>query len=124
RFARNAGRVRHRDVLVPLLAARLKLRPRAEWLAALEAAKVPCGPINDLAEVFADPQVRERGMTVDLAHPLAGEVRLVASPIKLGATPVRYRRAPPLLGQDTDAVLAEFGFDADQIAGLRQRGAI
>jgi crotonobetainyl-CoA:carnitine CoA-transferase CaiB-like acyl-CoA transferase len=124
RFARNAGRVRHRDVLVPLLAARLKRRPRAEWLAALEAAKVPCGPINDLAEVFADPQVQERGMTVDLAHPLAGEVRLVASPIKLAATPVRYRRAPPLLGQDTDAVLAEFGFDPEQIAGLRRRGAI
>jgi crotonobetainyl-CoA:carnitine CoA-transferase CaiB-like acyl-CoA transferase len=68
--------------------------------------------------------VQERGMTVDLAHPLAGEVRLVASPIKLAATPVRYRRAPPLLGADTDQVLAEFGFDPEQIAGLRQRGAI
>ena len=72
RFARNAGRVRDRAVLVPLLAARLKLRPRAEWLSALEAAKVPCGPINDLADVFADPQVRERAMTVELPHPLVG----------------------------------------------------
>jgi crotonobetainyl-CoA:carnitine CoA-transferase CaiB-like acyl-CoA transferase len=124
RFARNAGRVRHRDTLVPLLAARLKLRPRAAWLADLEAAKVPCGPINDLAEVFADPHVRERAMTVEMPHPLAGSVRVVASPIKLSATPVRYRRAPPLLGADTDAVLAELGLDAAAIAGLRERGAI
>jgi crotonobetainyl-CoA:carnitine CoA-transferase CaiB-like acyl-CoA transferase len=124
RFSRNAGRVRHRAVLVPLLAARLVLRPRAEWLAALEAAKVPCGPINDLAEVFADPQVQDRGMTVEMPHPLAGTVRLVASPIKLTATPVRYRLPPPLLGQDTDDVLAELGFDAAAIAGLRKRGAI
>jgi len=124
RFARNAGRVRHRATLVPLLAALLKLRPRAAWLADLEAAKVPCGPINDLAEVFADPHVRERAMTVEMPHPLAGSVRMVASPIKMAATPVRYRRAPPLLGADTDAVLAELGLDAAAIAGLRERGAI
>jgi crotonobetainyl-CoA:carnitine CoA-transferase CaiB-like acyl-CoA transferase len=124
RFARNAGRVRHRSVLVPLLAARLKLKPRAEWLAALEAAKVPCGPINDLADVFADPQVQARAMTVELAHPRAGSVRVVANPIRLSATPVRYRCAPPLLGADTDAVLAEFGFDAAAIAALRESGAI
>ena len=121
RFARNAGRVRHRAMLVPLLAARLKRAPRADWLAALEAAKVPCGPINDLAEVFADPQVRSARMTVELPHPLAGTVRLVASPMKLSATPVRYRRAPPLLGEDTDEVLAELGLDAEAIAALRER---
>ena len=124
RFARNAGRVRHREVLVPLLAARLKLKSRAEWLAALEAAKVPAGPINDLAEVFSDPQVTERRMTVDLPHPVAGSVTLVASPIKLSATPVRYRRTPPALGADTDEVLAEFGFDDDAIRSLRADGAI
>ncbi|MDQ2929137.1 MAG: CoA transferase [Pseudomonadota bacterium] len=124
RFARNAGRVRHRSVLVPLLSARLRLRRRSDWLAALEAAKVPCGPINDLAEVFADPQVRERAMTVEMPHPLAGTVKLVASPMKLAATPVRYRLAPPLLGSDTDAVLAELGFDEAAIAALRRRGAI
>ena len=124
RFARNAGRVRHREVLVPLLAERLKRRPRAEWLAALEAAKVPCGPINDLADVFADPQVLARAMTVDLPHPLAGSVRLVGSPIKLSATPVRYRRAPPLLGADTESVLAEHGYDAGAIAELRRSGVI
>jgi crotonobetainyl-CoA:carnitine CoA-transferase CaiB-like acyl-CoA transferase len=124
RFARNADRVRNRTVLIPLLAARLRLRARAAWLADLEAAKVPCGPINDLAEVFADPQVRERKMTVELPHPLAGAVRLVASPIRLAATPVRYRRAPPLLGDDTDAVLGELGLDAAAIAALRSAGAI
>ena len=124
RFARNAGRVRHREILVPILAARLKLKRRAEWLAALEAAKVPAGPINDLAEVFADPHVRSRDMTVEMAHPVAGAVRLVASPMKLAATPVRYRRTPPELGADTDAVLAEIGLDGVAIAALRASGAI
>ena len=124
RFARNAGRVRHREILVPMLAARLKLKPRAEWLAALEVAKVPAGPINDLAEVFADPHVRSRDMTVEMAHPVAGAVRLVASPMKLAATPVRYRRTPPELGADTDAVLAEIGLDAATVAALRASGAI
>ena len=124
RFARNAGRVRHRDVLVPILAARLKLKARAEWLDALEAAKVPAGPINDLAEVFADPHVRSREMTVALPHPVAGTVRLVASPMKLGATPVSYRHAPPLLGADTEQILAEFGFDSAAIATLLGAGAI
>ena len=124
RFSRNAGRVRHRATLVPLLAAALKRRPRAKWLEALEAAKVPCGPINDLAEVFADPQVRSRDMTVEMAHPLAGSIRVVASPLKLSATPVSYRRAPPLLGADTEQVLAEFGLDAGAIAALRRDGAL
>ncbi|MDQ6629069.1 MAG: CoA transferase [Pseudomonadota bacterium] len=124
RFARNAGRVRHRTTLVPMLAALLKHRTRADWLAAFEAAKVPSGPINDLAEVFADPQVAARDMTVELPHPLAGPIRVVASPMKLSRTPVRYRNAPPLLGADTDAVLAELGIDAAAIAALRQAGTI
>jgi crotonobetainyl-CoA:carnitine CoA-transferase CaiB-like acyl-CoA transferase len=124
RFARNAGRVRQRDVLVPLLAARLKQRTRADWLAALEAAKVPCGPINDLADVFADPQVRARAMTVRLPHPHTDELELVASPLKLSATPPVLRRAPPLLGQHTDEVLSEFGVGADERARLRALGVI
>ena len=124
RFARNAGRVRERAVLVPLLAERMRTKSRREWLEALEAAKVPCGPINDLAEVFADPQVQARAMTVAVPHALAGTVRLVASPMKLGRTPVQYRRAPPLLGADTDAVLTENGLDAAAIASLRASGAI
>jgi crotonobetainyl-CoA:carnitine CoA-transferase CaiB-like acyl-CoA transferase len=124
RFARNASRVRHRDVLVPLLEPILKARPRAEWLAALEAAKVPCGPINDLADVFADPQVRARRMTVTLPHPHVDALALVASPLKLSATPPVLRRPPPLLGQHTAEVLAELGLDAAQITHLRERGVI
>jgi crotonobetainyl-CoA:carnitine CoA-transferase CaiB-like acyl-CoA transferase len=124
RFARNADRVRHRHVLVPLLADLLKTRTRADWLAALEAAKVPCGPINDLADVFADPQVVERGMTVRLPHPLAGALDLVASPIKLSRTPVRYRSAPPLLGEHTDEVLLGLGLAAAELDALRREGVI
>lgn len=124
RFARNADRVRHRAVLVPMLAERMRRRPKAEWLAALEAAKVPCGPINDLAEVFADPQVQARGMTVQMAHPLAERVRLVASPMKFSATPVQYRRPPPLLGEHTHEVLTEAGLGIDEIAHLRATGVV
>ena len=124
RYARNAQRVRHRETLVPLLAAILRTRTRADWLAALEAAKVPCGPINDLAEVFADPQVRARGMTVTTPHPHSDALELVASPLKLSATPVQVRRPPPLLGQHTDEVLAEIGVDDASRRALRERGVI
>jgi crotonobetainyl-CoA:carnitine CoA-transferase CaiB-like acyl-CoA transferase len=124
RFARNADRVRHRAVLVPLLAALMKTRRRADWLGALEAAKVPCGPINDLADVFADPQVQQRGMTVRLPHALSGTVDLVASPMKLSATPVSYRSAPPRLGEHTDEVLRELGLAPAELEVLRRSGAI
>ncbi len=124
RFARNADRVRHRAVLVPMLAEVMRSRTRADWLSALEAAKVPCGPINDLAEVFADPQVQARGMTIEMPHPLADHVRLVASPMKFSATPVQYRRPPPLLGEHTDEVLAEAGLSPDERTALRTAGVI
>ena len=124
RFTRNADRVRHRAVLVPLLAAFMKTRARADWLSALEAAKVPCGPINDLADVFADPQVLARDMPVEMPHPLSGSVRLVASPMKFSATPVQYRRPPPLLGQHTEQILGEFGLGDAEIAALRSARAI
>ena len=124
RFTRNADRVRHRAVLVPLLAAFMKTRDRADWLGALEAAKVPCGPINDLADVFADPQVLAREMTVEMPHPLSGSVRLVASPMKLSATPVQYRRPPPLLGEHTAQILGEFGLTDAEIGALRAAQAI
>jgi crotonobetainyl-CoA:carnitine CoA-transferase CaiB-like acyl-CoA transferase len=122
RFAKNADRVRHRNVLVPMLAERMKQRRKHDWLAALEAAKVPCGAINSLDEVFADPHVQSRGMTVGVPHPLADGLRLVASPIKLSDTPVQYRRPPPLLGEHTDEVLAAFGIDADERASLKEQG--
>ena len=109
RFSKNADRVRHREVLVPQLAEAIKARPRDVWLAALEAAKVPCGAINNLAQAFADPQVEAREMTVAMAHPLTDGLRLVASPMKLSATPVAYRHAPPLLGQHTHELLTEAG---------------
>jgi crotonobetainyl-CoA:carnitine CoA-transferase CaiB-like acyl-CoA transferase len=124
RFAKNAERVRHRQTLVPLIAEVMRTRAKADWLAALEAAKVPCGPINHLGEVFDDPQVRARGMVSTLAHPLAGTVKVVASPMKLSATPPQPRRAPPLLGQHTDEVLAALGLDAAERQALRARGVI
>ena len=124
KYAKNAGRVQHRETLVPLLAARLRTRTRADWLAALEAAKVPCGPINDLADVFADPQVQARGMTAQIAHPHHDQLELVASPMKLSATPVQLRRPPPLLGEHTDKVLAEWGVEAEERSRLRALGVI
>jgi crotonobetainyl-CoA:carnitine CoA-transferase CaiB-like acyl-CoA transferase len=117
--------VRNRKVLVPMLEAIFRARPKAEWLAALEKAKVPCGAINNLAEVFADPHVNERAMVDTWEHPARSGLRLVASPIKMGATPVRTDLPPPLLGQHTEQVLAEIlGLDAARIAALRKEGAI
>jgi crotonobetainyl-CoA:carnitine CoA-transferase CaiB-like acyl-CoA transferase len=124
RFTTNSLRVKHRAELVPLLAERLRQRPRADWLAALKAATVPCGPINDLDEVFADPQVLSRSMRQAMPHPQSDQLALVASPMKLSATPVQLRRPPPLLGQHTDEVLAELGLDAEARQALRAHGVI
>jgi crotonobetainyl-CoA:carnitine CoA-transferase CaiB-like acyl-CoA transferase len=122
RFARNQDRVRNRALLVPLLEQVMKTRSKADWLAALEAAKVPCGAINDIGEVFADPQVRERGMVHTWEHPLAGSLDLVASPLKLSGTPVRTDLPPPLLGQHTEQVLQELlGWAPERIAALRAK---
>jgi crotonobetainyl-CoA:carnitine CoA-transferase CaiB-like acyl-CoA transferase len=124
RFAVNSARVRHRETLVPILAERLRKRPRAEWLAALDAANVPCGPINDLVDVFSDPQVLAREMKIAVPHPLNPTLELVASPMKLSATPVALRHPPPLLGQHTDEVLAEFGLASAEISALRTAGVL
>jgi crotonobetainyl-CoA:carnitine CoA-transferase CaiB-like acyl-CoA transferase len=125
RFARNQNRVRHRATLVPMLEAIFKTRTKADWLAALEAAKVPGGPINNLAEVFADPQVQHRAMVHRWQHPLADAVNLVASPLKLSATPVRNDRPPPMLGEHTADVLTDWlDASADRLSGLRQRGIV
>jgi len=108
RFATNAARVRHRAELIPLLRQATVMRTTREWVAALEAAGVPCGPINRLDEVFADPQVIARGLRIDLPHALAGSVPGVANPIRMSASPVRYERASPLLGEHTAEVLADW----------------
>jgi crotonobetainyl-CoA:carnitine CoA-transferase CaiB-like acyl-CoA transferase len=125
RFATNPERVRHRDLLVGLIAGRLAERPAREWLALLEPAGVPCGPINDLAQVFDDPQVKQRRMEVRAPHPLAGEVRMVASPMKLSETPITYEEGPPLLGEHTEAVLRSvLGLGDDDLERLRAERAI
>ena len=125
RFARNQDRVRNRAVLVPMLETIMKTRTKADWLGALEAAKVPCGAINNLAEVFSDPHVLHRGMIDQWDHPLVEGLRLVASPIKMDVTPVRKDLPPPLLGQHTDDVLRSvLGWDAERIATLRKEGVI
>ena len=125
RFASNSARVLHRAALVALIHAATVRQPTAFWIALLEQAGVPCGPINNVAQVFDDPQVRARGMRVELPHRLAGSVAMVANPLRLSATPVRYRHAAPLLGEHTRAVLQErLGLSAAQIALLEAAGAI
>jgi len=125
RFATNPQRVRHREVLVGLIEERLGTANADHWLERLEAAGVPCGPINDLAQMFEDPQVRHRGLQVRSAHPLAGEVSMVASPMRFSRDPVAYDRAPPLLGQHTDEVLGRLlGLDFAALERLRAERVI
>ena len=125
RFATNPQRVRHRDLLVGMIGERLRKRAAREWLAALEPAGVPCGPINNLQQVFDDPQVRHRRMEVRMPHPAAGEMRMVANPVKFSATPVTYEAPPPLLGQHTHEVLAGvLGMGDGEIEELRRKGIV
>ncbi|WP_229505843.1 CaiB/BaiF CoA transferase family protein [Massilia genomosp. 1] len=125
RFATNPLRVQHRDVLVPLLAQMVKTRTRDEWIAQLEAVGVPCGPINDVGEVFENEQVKARGVAIEMDHPAAGKVKLVRSPMKLSLTPAQADLPPPMLGQHTDEVLRDLlGRSEEEIAALRAKGAI
>jgi len=125
RFATNAARVTNRDALTEALVTVLRTKPAGDWLAALEPAAVPCAPINDLAQVYADPQVRHREMRVDVPHPSGATVPLVANPIRLSATPPRYDLPPPLLGQHTEEILRErLGMTAERIAELRRMGVV
>ncbi|MBA1263602.1 CaiB/BaiF CoA transferase family protein [Stutzerimonas stutzeri] len=125
RFASNKARVAHRAELIPLIRQATVFRTTAEWVSALERAGVPCGPINDVAQVFDDPQVRHRGLKVEMPHPQAGSVPQVASPLRLSASPVSYRNAPPLLGEHSEALLQRLlGLSAQRIAALRQAGVI
>ncbi len=125
RYALNADRVRHRAELVPKLETIMMTRTKADWLPALEAAKVPCGAINNLAEVFADEHVQARQMINTWQHPIEPDLQLVASPIKMSRTPVRQDLPPPLLGQHTGDVLGDvLGYSAEQQSALRTKGVI
>jgi crotonobetainyl-CoA:carnitine CoA-transferase CaiB-like acyl-CoA transferase len=124
RFATNGDRVANRAELIATLRERLAGRTSAEWLAALDAAEVPAGSINDIGEAFGSPWAEERGMTVELNHPVLGRTRQVAPPFELSSTPATVRTPPPLLGEHTDEVLGGVGFGAEEIQRLRQAGVI
>ena len=125
RFASNSQRIVHRAELTPIIAEILRTRSKHEWLAALEAADVPCGPINNMKEVFEDPQVLHRKLRVDLPHAAGGIAPVVASPMRLSDTPVEYRLAPPLLGQHNDDIYRGLlGKSEQEMARLSTAGVV
>ncbi|MBB3119422.1 CaiB/BaiF CoA transferase family protein [Pseudoduganella violacea] len=125
RFMTNPLRVQNRDVLVPILAEMVKSKTRDEWISQLEEVGVPCGPINDLHDVFQNPQVQARGIVTETPHPTAGKVKLVRSPMRMSATPTDGGAAPPLLGQHTEEILRDvLGHSAQDIAALRAKGIL
>ena len=125
RFASNGGRVRHRKLLLPMLSERLRQQPLQHWMPLLQEQAVPCAPINNLQQVFADPQVRHRGMRLDLPHSNAGTLPSVANPIRFARTPTRMEKGPPLHGEHSAEILAEeLAMTAEEIAQLRRDGVI
>ena len=127
RFARNRDRVRNRDVLVPLLAEGFAAFSKQEILAGLEAVGVPAGPVNNIDETFAEPQIEARDMRISMPHPLAGNgaVDMIGSPLKLSESPVSFRRPPPVCGQHTCEVLREvLGISDTELARLAEGGII
>ncbi len=125
RFRTNSARVTYRLELIPLMRQVTRKRTTSDWIALLENEGVPCGPINTIADVFADPHVQARGMQIEMSHPVAGEIPLVGSPIRLSDTPVQYRTAPPQLGQDTRQVLSEvLGLSQEAIDSLEKQGVL
>jgi len=125
RYSSNALRVQNREELVPLIEEMMRAKTRAEWLSELEAVGVPCGPINNLAQLFDDPQVKARGTRMDLPHPVAGTVPQVANPIKYSNAELAYGQAAPTLGQHTEEILTGLlGKKPDELAKLRDAGIV
>jgi formyl-CoA transferase len=125
RFKTMSQRIVHRAELIPLIAEIMRMRTKAEWIEALEAATVPCGPINNMKEVFENPQVQHRELRVDIPHPSGGTAPVVRSPLRLSETPVDYRLAPPLLGQHNDDVLRGLlGKSAADLQRLKAAGIL
>ena len=125
RFKTNRGRVENRTQLIPLLAGPMKARTTAAWIVAFEAAAVPCGPINTIDQMFADPQVLSRGLQIGLTRDDGVQVPGVANPIQFSQTPVEYEKAPPKLGDGTERILEDLlGLTATEIAGFRKVGTI
>jgi len=125
RFATNPIRVQNRQLVTDTLTPVMKSKTTAEWIDALEALKIGCGPINTLEQVFADPHVQAREMVVDMAHGSGETVKVIANPVKLSATPASYRSAPPVLGEHTNAVLSDvLKMSAAEIAALKEKGIL
>ncbi|MEM7291539.1 MAG: CaiB/BaiF CoA-transferase family protein, partial [Pseudomonadota bacterium] len=127
RFAKNQDRVINREDLIALVNEKTQLKTAAHWLKELEAANVPCGPVNDLAQTFSDPQVLHREMKITMPHRECGDagVPLIGNPLKFSGTPVRYEKAPPMRGEDTKEVLAtHLGLDDDELSDLEKNGTI
>ena len=124
KFKTNAARVKNREELIPILQQALKAKSRNEWIKLLYRQKIPAGPINELKDVYADPQIKHRNMVFDLPHAKGGTVPQVATPIKYSKTNLEYERAPPLLGQHTIEVLEQLGLDASTIERLKSKGVV
>ena len=124
RFATGADRMGHLKELEALLTTHFKTRPAEYWLAALEEAGVPCGPVNDMLQALADPQTIAREMVVEVEHSTLGSVKTIGLPIKFSQTPGKVRSGAPLYGEHTSAILGAYGFDTDEIAALHKEGAI
>jgi len=127
RFKTNTDRVKNRNILAPMLTKLTQRNSTQFWLEGLEKLQVPCGPVNTIKDVFDDPQIQHREMEISLPHPLSGkgDVSLIGSPVKMSATPVSYRHAPPTLGQHTNEILAEMlGMDEEECRELAQKGVV
>lgn len=125
RFTQNQNRVIHRNILVPMVRDIIAASTQKYWIENLEKRGVPCGPVNTLDQVFTDPQVQARGTVMEMVHPLSTEpVSMIANPLKFSATPVTYRHAPPVLGEDTEELLTETGLSHEEIKGLKEKSVI